>query len=50
MNMKDHILGALREQFNRWEELLAGMSEEEIIGQNILSDWSTKDVIAHLAD
>jgi hypothetical protein len=50
MNMKDHILAAFREQFNCWEELLAGMSKEEIIGQHVLSDWSTKDVIAHLAD
>jgi hypothetical protein len=27
MNMKEHILAALREQFERWEELLAGLSE-----------------------
>ncbi len=28
MNMKDHILNALREQYNSWEELLASLSEE----------------------
>ena len=30
MNMKEHILAALREQFNRWEELLESLSEEQI--------------------
>ncbi len=48
MNMKAHILTALREQFNRWEELLTNMSDAQITGLHILSDWSTKDVIAHL--
>jgi len=48
MNMKEHILAALREQFNIWEELLANMSEEQIIAPHKPSDWSTKDEIAHL--
>lgn len=30
MNMKEHILAALREQFDSWEELLASLSEAEI--------------------
>jgi hypothetical protein len=29
MNMKDHILAALREQFEQWEALLATMSAEQ---------------------
>ena len=48
MEMKGHILSALKEQFNLWEELLAGMSEEQIITPLMPSNWSTKDVIAHL--
>jgi hypothetical protein len=48
MNMKDHILAALREQFNGWEKLLASLSEEEIITPHFDLDWSIKDVIAHL--
>ncbi len=48
MNMQEHILTTLREQFNCWEELLASMSEEQITSWPVLSDWSTKDVIAHL--
>ena len=48
MNMQDHILAALREQFNRWEELLAAMSEEQITTPLPPSTWSVKDVIAHL--
>ena len=48
MNMKDHILTALREQFNRWEKLLASMSDEQITAPHLPSNWSIKDVIAHL--
>lgn len=46
--MKDHILAALREEFNRWEELLAGMSEEQVTTPHRSSSWSIKDEIAHL--
>ncbi len=48
MNMQDHILTALSEQFNHWEELLASMSEEQITAPDLPSDWSLKDNIAHL--
>lgn len=48
MNMIEHILTALREQFNRWEELLAGMNDEQITAPLLPSNWSTKDVITHL--
>jgi len=46
--MKDHILAALREQFDSWEELLTSLSEEEITAPHFDYDWSIKDVIAHL--
>lgn len=48
MNMKDHILAALNEQFVSWEELLAGSSEEQITTPRFDLDWSVKDVLAHL--
>jgi hypothetical protein len=48
MNMKEHILAALRQQFDSWEELLAGLSEEEITAPHFDYNWSIKDVIAHL--
>jgi hypothetical protein len=48
MNMKEHILTALREQFNRWEELLASMSDAQLTVPHLPSHWSTKDEIAHL--
>lgn len=48
MNMKEHILAALKEQFNRWEELLKNLSEEQITTPRFDYDWSIKDVIAHL--
>jgi hypothetical protein len=48
MNMKEHILSALREQFDSWEVLLARVSEEQITTPHFDFDWSIKDVIAHL--
>jgi hypothetical protein len=48
MNMKGHILAALREQFNGWEELLASLSEEQITSPHFDFGWSIKDVMAHL--
>jgi hypothetical protein len=48
MNMKEHILTALREQFHSWEELLARLSDQQIIATNFDLNWSIKDVIAHL--
>ena len=46
--MKQHILTALREEFARWEELLAGMSEEQITAPQLPANWSVQDVMAHL--
>ena len=48
MNMKDHILAALREQFDSWEELLASLSEERMTTPQFDLDWSIKDMMAHL--
>jgi hypothetical protein len=48
MNMKDHILTALREQIDQWEEVLGRLTEEQIITARLFSDWSVKDNIAHL--
>lgn len=48
MNMKEHLLAALREQFGRWEELLASLSEAQIDAPQFELNWSIKDVIAHL--
>lgn len=48
MNMKDHILAALREQFVRWEKLLATLTEDQITAPRFDLGWSIKDVIAHL--
>jgi len=48
VSMKTHILGALREQFNRWEELVASLSEAQITAPQLAANWSIKDVMAHL--
>jgi hypothetical protein len=50
INVKDkqQILTALREEFRGWQEVLAGMSEEEITTPHLPAGLSVKDVIAHL--
>jgi len=48
MNEKKEILAALKTEFDLWEELLAGMSEEDITAPHLPSNMSVKDVIAHL--
>ncbi|MGE5140725.1 MAG: ClbS/DfsB family four-helix bundle protein [Rudaea sp.] len=48
MDMKDHILAALREVLDDWQALLSGMSESQVNAPLVPSDWSTKDVMAHL--
>ena len=48
MNMKEHILAALREQFQSWEQLLATMNDEQINRPLLPSQWSIKDNLSHL--
>ena len=48
MSMKEHILAALREQFEHWEALLASLSEEQIAASRFDENWSVKDVMNHL--
>ena len=48
MNMKEHILTALREQFDRWEKLLVNLSEDQLTTPYLDEQWSIMDVIAHL--
>lgn len=48
MNEKRQILNKLKEEFNRWEELLASLSEEQITARHLPANWSIKDVVAHL--
>lgn len=42
------MLMALREQFGRWEELLARLTPEQITAPQFDLGWSIKDVMAHL--
>lgn len=48
MSMKEHILMAMSEVFERWEDILASRSEEQITAPDFPDGWSLKDVIAHL--
>lgn len=46
--MKDHILAALREEFEQWLDLLGSLSEEQWSTHMSAGQWSIKDVLAHL--
>jgi hypothetical protein len=48
MKMKDHILAAVKEQFESWEDLLARLTEAEISAPIFELGRSIKDLIAHL--
>jgi hypothetical protein len=48
MNDKQQILTTLREEFNRWETMLAGLSEAQITAPQLAANLSIKDVVAHL--
>jgi hypothetical protein len=48
MTSKPEILALLRSEFDCWEEVLNGLSEEQITAPNFISDWSVKDTLAHL--
>ena len=48
MNNKQQILTALTEVFNRWQELLASLSEGQITALLLPSNWSVKDTVAHM--
>lgn len=48
MNEKREILTALQEEFNRWQGVLASLSEAQITAPQLDENWSIKDVVAHL--
>lgn len=48
MNDKTQIITTIRDEFGRWEDLLAGMSEDQVTVPLIPSNLSIKDVLAHL--
>jgi hypothetical protein len=48
MNDKIEILATLKEEFNRWEELLNSLSETQLTTPLTPSHWTPKDVVAHL--
>lgn len=48
MNSKQQIRTALEDVFNRWEELIASVSEGQINTVLIPSNWTVKDVVSHL--
>jgi len=48
MNDKAQLLTTLRQEFERWDELLSGMSEAQATSPLPSDNWSMKDVMAHL--
>lgn len=48
MTMKAHMLAALREEFDRWEQVLAGLDDVQITTPPQPGEFSIKDEIAHL--
>ncbi len=49
MTLQQHILAALQEQMEEWDEYLSALTPEQIQTPIKESDWTVKDVVAHLA-
>jgi hypothetical protein len=45
---KQQVLERARAEFDRWEQLLANLSESQILAKQLDDRWSIKDVLAHL--
>lgn len=48
MGDKTRLIEMLRDEFKRWEELMAGMRDEQISAPHFMDELSVKDVVAHL--
>ncbi len=48
MNMKEHILAALQEQFESWQALLEKLDESQVSVPLAPSSWTIEDVVNHL--
>lgn len=48
MNSKQQLLAGLTEIYTKWEELLAGLDEKQILEPLVPSDWTIKDIVAHM--
>jgi Mycothiol maleylpyruvate isomerase N-terminal domain len=48
MDSKQQTLDGLADIFNRWQLLLASLSEEQINSPLAPSGWTVKDIVAHL--
>lgn len=48
MTMKDHILAAMQEQFERWQAFLDDLDEAAITTPHFPSTWTLKDEVVHL--
>lgn len=48
MAHKNELIASLRTAYDRWEDLLGGMSEEGITRPRFKDDWSVQDFVTHL--
>ncbi len=48
MTTKPHLLTQLRDEFNRWEALLAGLTEDTLTARELPAGLSIKDIVGHL--
>ncbi len=48
MTNKTQLITRLRDEFDRWEALLAGLSEAQITARDLPAGLSIKDVVGHL--
>ena len=46
---KAEVLSGIQSEYDLLEEILAGLSESQMVQPGVEGDWSVKDIIAHIA-
>ncbi len=49
MTLQTHLLAALREIFDQWQQYLQGLDPAMISTRPVTGFWTSRDVVAHLA-
>lgn len=48
MDDKASLIASSKQEFNRWEEMLAGIPEDQIMAENRVGTMSIRGIVAHL--
>lgn len=47
---KADLIRQIKDEYGKLETLVADLSEDEMVTQKVTTNWTTKDVLAHLSE